>query len=222
MPRRLLFHHVPKCGGTTINLWLERNYAPEVSFVTDGWTPNESVDKFLEMEEAERYSYELVTGHGTNRLLDSTHKETLFATTLREPIERVFSFYYFLRQNTKHSLSVEANNQPIESMSFFGLTNAMTSELAICDASKYPKEALRKAKARLLRYHFVGFQDELWRFCKRLEVACDMSISHDGRRENETRNKPGPQDLSPESVAKIQQMNQLDMELYNWACEVFR
>ena len=53
-PRRILFDHLPKCGGSTLNTYLEANYPKRKTFSTLGGTPRISVDAFQKLSQDTR------------------------------------------------------------------------------------------------------------------------------------------------------------------------
>jgi hypothetical protein len=69
-PKKVLFDHLPKCGGTTLNKYLEAHYPPGKIFSTHVSKSAESVRFFKALPVNTRYEYSLVKGHLTNELFD--------------------------------------------------------------------------------------------------------------------------------------------------------
>ena len=83
--KKILFDHLPKCGGTSLNKYLEVNYPSQKIFSINGLNPRVSIDEFKKLPISKRYEYDLVKGHAGNQLLDYVHPGCLKVTVLREP-----------------------------------------------------------------------------------------------------------------------------------------
>ena len=93
-PNKILFDHLPKCGGSSLNKYLEMHYPRRRTFSIDGYHPEVSVEKFKNLSKKNRHGYDLVKGHLAHELLDYVHPECLKVTVLREPVDRIISHYY--------------------------------------------------------------------------------------------------------------------------------
>ena len=100
----VVFDHPPKCGGTSINRYLTTSFPIRHTFALDGSNPNKSVEIFLNLTTKKRYRTKLVYGLLANKLFDVTHPESIRATVLREPIDRIISHYYYVKRNKDHYL----------------------------------------------------------------------------------------------------------------------
>ena len=98
MQRVFVFVHMPKAGGSTLQEIIQRPYPLAATFDIHGEsveTVQSSVDRLRRMPEQERERIACVKGHipfGIHRWLPRT---PLYATMLRDPIERTVSDYFF-------------------------------------------------------------------------------------------------------------------------------
>jgi hypothetical protein len=224
-PGRVLFDHLPKCGGTTVTRYLRLNYARRVVFQTDGRRPANSVAKFRLLPKAERYRYRLVSGHGAHRLLDYVHPDTLAVTILRDPIQRVISHYYYVRQAKQHYLhrAIVEGGVTLEGYVSSGLSAEVRnwytthfSGLSIEEAERDPDRAVTLACETIRdRYQIVGFLDDLATAMARLRqqaklctaFAPDVAL-------NRSRTRPALDVLPVATLKSIAEANALDVRLY--------
>ena len=89
----LIFLHIPKTAGSTLNFILDAHYTPENSFATSQtWLhPEGSLDGFEMLTETERARIELLNGHMGLGLHRHLPQPARYLTVLRDPVERVLS-----------------------------------------------------------------------------------------------------------------------------------
>ena len=107
-PKTLIHYHLPKTGGTTLNILLRGNFPGPARFISKtGITPShfwtESFEalqaKYDALSPAEKEAIRCVTaGHlpwGVHRIFGS---ESKYMTVLRHPVDRVASHFYFVHE----------------------------------------------------------------------------------------------------------------------------
>ncbi|WP_419729712.1 sulfotransferase domain-containing protein [Lichenicola sp.] len=92
---RLVFLHIPKCGGTTLHAMLSTQFAaericPERNDTLGDWTINELA------------AYDLFSGHFDVAPCRSIPGRLRMLTLLREPKARLMSLYYFWKSHRPH------------------------------------------------------------------------------------------------------------------------
>ncbi len=92
--QRILFNHLHKTGGLTVCHHLAKMHGSK-TFMTDPYNPGRSIAYFHRLPKKVRHSYTAVCGHNAISLAELVHPEMIFATVLREPVERVISLYRF-------------------------------------------------------------------------------------------------------------------------------
>jgi hypothetical protein len=168
--------------------------------------------------------HRVVSGHtdfGVHRVFASP---CAYVTLLREPMDRVVSFYYYARRSPEMYLHQRANRMSLQEFVAHGdtleLDNLQVRVLAGRTAAPFgtlTAADLHQAKANLLA-HFavVGSQSNVAGFLKAL---CErFGFSHRWiPPQNVTWNRPRLSEISATAREIIQDGNALDMELHRFA-----
>lgn len=231
-PRKILFDHLPKCGGSTLNTYLEAHYPNHRTFSTDGWEPEKSIEEFKRLPLNKRHAFDLVKGHFANELMELAHPECLKITVFREPVDRLVSHYFFAKETPKHylypkihelALSLEAY---IESDLSDELRNWYTthfSGLSLSEAEAAPENSVRLAFDNVTRkYDVIGFLDSFSAFTSTLRERAHLRLIYQNKKANVTQKRAALADIEQSAISKIKQVNHLDLELYTRLKESLR
>ena len=224
-----IFVHIPKTAGTTIHRIIDRQYPAQARY----WIVrhNVGVEEFKGLSPDRRAQVRMVRGHIPYGLHEYVPGPVAYFTILREPIERLISYYYFVQREPEHYLHDYANTQGVtlkrylESRVSLQTDNYQTRLISgiwtdvgygECD-----QETLALAKHNLDE-HFgvVGLTerfDETLLLLKRTFDWKDVFY----RRQNVTQDRPQRQELSAETLAVLREHNRLDLELYTYAETLF-
>ena len=154
-----------------------------------------------------------------------------YFTFLRDPFERVISDYYFILRtphNPHYQLMVDKKmtlKQTVESTDpLIMMRNTQTILVAglwRANVAECTPEILALAQDNLRRYFTVGLTEKFDHSLLMLQKRFGWGdITY--RKLNVTRNRPKKSALSPEEMQAIQRTNQYDIELYQFAQELFR
>jgi hypothetical protein len=217
-----VYLHIPKTGGRTLRSALVTNFSKERQIhldILDRPLDDELASVPIETRSAAR----LVWGHlpyGVHRHLP---QECDYFTILREPVARVTSAYKYILRTPGHVLHdrvVQGNisfGAYVESGIDEGQTeNSQTRQLSGKQFGPLGYEALEEAKAHLRRFLLVGITEQfeetfvLLRRTLRLRVPLYV-----------TRNVSPPFHASPHELELARERNELDLELYRFARELF-
>jgi hypothetical protein len=99
----LIFLHMPKAGGNTIRLIIKQHY-PDDRVFNFGADPYVIRETFLAMSSEQRQYYRLVAGHFHFGIHAYVNQPYHYITMLRDPVDRVISTYYYIRENPNHYL----------------------------------------------------------------------------------------------------------------------
>lgn len=223
--RTLIFFHIPKTAGATFAQIIERQYPPDVLFITESERHWESTRALKQLPESAKRAYRAISGHmyfGVHRYLPQNYE---YITLLRDPVERIISYYYFILRYPGHYLyetitarqltlqdvlesgvSKEFNNGQTRLLS--GMQNVAYGE---CDAK------LLDLALENLQTHFrlAGTTD---RFDEFLVLSSKLYGWKKPFyiRKHVARKRPHSQDLSKQVRDSIKKHNQLDIALYEY------
>jgi hypothetical protein len=101
----VVFLHIPKTAGQSIHTALIN------AFSEDAVCPARVNDQLRRLSINELNKYKVFSGHLDWSLLDCIKGDNYVFTILREPMDRILSFYFYLRDQAE-KLSDEKRNQP--------------------------------------------------------------------------------------------------------------
>jgi hypothetical protein len=223
-----IFDHLPKTGGTAFKTILEQIFGPEnVSPAVSGRSELWSEDTYAR--------YPVITGHFHSPIpVDRTNRRRARITMLRDPIDRAISEYFYYRNDVErvewNKLAVLAKDHDfyayiklLESNRDMAISNYYSRRFASQISRKSGNQArlLELAKEALLRYDFVGiqeqFNDSIDLFCCKFKLPLVPQIE----RINVTSLRSRLQELDPKTRKKLLQLNEVDVELYEFALRQF-
>jgi hypothetical protein len=225
-PRTLIFLHIPKAAGTTLQDIVIRQYNGGTGYRFTGSPAR--LEAFKALPEEQRADHDVLTGHvhfGIHRWVPGP---STYMTMLRDPVDRVVSHYHFVLQRPEHYLhpivtakgytlhDYVANRITIE------LDNDQTRYFLLREHREIPFGAmtpgmLDEAKGTLEAYFpVVGlaerFDDSL------VQMQCEfgwLDVSYERR--NVTRDRPSADQIPAATAALIRETNRFDVELCEFA-----
>ena len=238
MARRFFFVHVQKTGGTELRERLKRHFAPSAMYPdrTDGdlfaVAPQVSVRQLLRRWEQRKDQIEVVTGHFPYCTIELLDAEFVTLSVLREPVERTLSH---LRHHRK--MTPEVRDLPLERLydeafppvffhnhivKMFSLTAAEIATSAEQDTwaavrrVDFTPAHLDRAKEHVARLDALGLQDQLDEFCAELGARFGWRLG-----EPLHANRTPPEDAPRSLRARIAADNALDVELFEFARDLY-
>jgi len=206
----IIFMHIPKTGGTTLNDIFKKSYAENEIY---DHVPLEAMwNHFSQLKEEDKKEIKAISGHHFYGIHDLFSKPYTYFTMMRNPIERVISLYYFLKTYPGY---YEEN---MRNMSFEEYIDwdpqARNGQIhQICGQNSHL--SLEKAKENLKVFEVVGitemFNESLLLLKNKFNWA---NIEY--KKENVTKSRPRISEVSPKIIKKIEKNNELDIELYEF------
>lgn len=219
----LLFEHIRKTAGTSIRHLIHANlgddgfeFANVPRHVSREW-----YEGFVNDQGEQLARLRAAAGHSANYLLPLVGERPVLAFTMvREPVDRILSRYYFLKQPPAWTLSdVYLRPAPDKRPEFFNgqarsLLAPHVDTLDIPLTAEDPRaEEWRTTLRHVAETYVVGVQDRLPEsidlFARRVGFA-----ARDVYRVHVHRGRPSRSSLDPETEALALRYNWLDDELY--------
>jgi hypothetical protein len=219
--RCVIFLHVPKAAGQTLNAILARQYDPRATVVI---TDPSSVTRALDRGAGPPA---LVRGHVPYGIHEEIGIDARYITMLREPVSRVVSVYGYVWHNPRHPLHTLVRSKGMTLKDFVtrdvdreDVVNGQTRLIAGRSEADPDSTALLRAKQHLRDMAAVGvverFDESVMLFRERLDW---MVPFYTKRNVAPQRSDTGR--LSPDVRELIESMNRLDIDLYHDALSLF-
>jgi hypothetical protein len=219
----LIFLHIPKTAGTTLNRILEWQYNPLDIFTVDPYRIRATVQRFKTFPARRRRRYRLVRGHLHYGIHEFLPQGATYITMLREPVARLLSSYLFILRRPLHPLHRKLKNENLGVKDLITLTPhsqnlqcrfiAGIGKTGACDRS-----TLEKAKEHLSQsFRVVGL-------CERFHESLLLMAAKFGWRLTYYENRKVTRrrsTIEADAVDFIREHNSLDMELYEFAKTLF-
>jgi Sulfotransferase family len=222
----VIFIHIPKAAGTTVNRLIEREYPLFEIFSVDPVFSNWSRRHLWSLPPERLKRFRIFKGHmpfGLHKILPQP--ATYFAV-FRDPISRVISAFYFMRNYTLHpqywkfrrlnwQLEDFVRNSPRDNVQTKMVAGAPYEEPCTPEIFEQAKHNLRN------HFSVVGlserFEDSLALMKIRYGWKLDSYHSF-----NITRSRPRKRELPQAILDLITDKNSFDIALYQLASELFQ
>lgn len=231
----LIFLHVPKAGGNSFLDFLLPNFPVEQRFdVNKGLNYPKRLAELEHLDEDQKRSIELVYGHlpfGVHRWLPQPCR---YITVLRDPIDRVVSHYYFVKEQPAHPLYGQVVDQQMSLAEYAksGLSGELNNGMTRLICGQEASDSLRghgpchdsdlQTAIQHLEQHFevVGLLESLTATQRLLSKRYQWPMQNPVQR-NKTGHRQQVNELSAADRAAISEENELDLQLYRWAQDRF-
>jgi hypothetical protein len=232
---KVIFIHIPKCGGTTINSILRKNYGKEkINRLRGGNKAKESIEKLKKLTVNQQNIYSVYYGHigfGIHKFLKN--KNFHYVTFLRNPIDRLISHYYYVLRNPDHylynkvyrKLSLkEYVSSNISHELYNGQTRLLCSnngqDLTFLEKERLDITDLEIAKQNLENFFsMVGIVEEF--DTSLILLKKQIGLKNIYYYKKNVTNKKVKENIDNDVLAIIKENNKFDLALYQFAKELF-
>ena len=238
LPEALIFLHIPKTAGTTLNRIIEWQYNPLSIFTIDPYGIRATAKRFKTLSEARRRRLKVVRGHLFYGIHEFLLQGASYITMLREPVARLVSTYRFILRRPLHPLHrrfkverlgvedlirLTPNRQNLQCRFIAGVGRIEDVDMLTKPAEATPRgicdeRLLEIAKENLMRsFRVVGLTERFEESLLLMTTALGWKISfYENRKVSKIRSP-----VEPRLVELIREHNRLDIELYNFATKLF-
>ncbi|MEH7164121.1 sulfotransferase family 2 domain-containing protein [Priestia megaterium] len=206
----IIFIHIPKTGGTTLNEIFKRSYAENEIY---DHVPLEAMSKhFSQLKEEDKKVIKAISGHHSYGIHDLFSKPYTYFTMMRNPVERVISLYYFLKTYPGYYEN-SMRNMPFEEYIDWDPQAKNGQIRQICGPTS--QISLEKAKENLEAFELVGITEM---FNESLQLLRDKFNWNNIEyvKKNVTKSRPRISEVSTEIIKKIEKNNELDIQLFEY------
>lgn len=225
---KVIFMHIPKSGGTTLYPVFPRFYDEQAIRRIRVVNQKLNTQEFINLPLAEKEKVALLCGHmqfGLHRHFPN--EQAKYFTFLRKPSDRIVSHYYFLLRTPNHylyeqvvqnkmslldyalsDLSIELDNGQVRSLT------GQDTPLNQCD------ESLLNQAIENLQTHFIAW-GIMERYDESLLLIKDKLNWSDYPFYKKLNVNQKRKAIDPEIIQQINQRNQWDIKLYEWALMKF-
>lgn len=235
----LIFLHISKAGGSTLHTILEKQYPGVGHYFTSGNPRGEEKGRWERLSMEERENISVVRGHVNYGVHEFIKKPSVYITMLRNPVERVISHYYFHKRDVGHYLHKESLSENWTLEDFVCKTtendNGQTRALAgVLDVYSFlragqsaisfggcGREILEIAKSNLRDFAVVGLTERFDESLILLKRTLGWQNAPVYVKENVTADRPRKEVVPQDVLDLIKKHNELDIELYRYATELF-
>ncbi|WP_179374549.1 sulfotransferase family 2 domain-containing protein [Winogradskyella wichelsiae] len=209
-----IFLHIPKNGGTTLHSIIEKNYNSQEVFSIKVVNEKSTEPEFKALPNKDAIS--VLKGHMTYGLHNNFSKQMKYVTLLRNPIDRISSYYHFVKAlpHNRHYDRIHSNNlslrEFVESTPDGEFNNGQTHLIAgdHGNGDYVLQLALENIKNEFL---FVGLVEQYDESLILLKQTLDWPEMPAYRIKNNGKKKKL---LSEEDIDIIKKYNALDFKLY--------
>lgn len=221
--RALIFLHIPKTAGTTLNRIIEWQYNPLSIFTMDPYQIRATPERLKQLPESRRRRLRMVRGHFYYGIHEYLPQGATYITMLREPVARFLSSYYFIQRRPLHPMHRKVKSERIGVEDFIRLTphrqNLQCSLIAgIKSNGECEESTLERAKENLAKsFSIVGLSERFEESLLLIAKTFDWQIPfYENRKVSKTRPK-----VEPSAVEMIKEHNRFDLELYEFGKGLF-
>lgn len=224
-----VFLHIPKAAGTTFLQMLVNAFGQEHVYWLNHLEYDDSFKILQDIEQTDPERIYVIVGHinyGIHNILSNNYT---YFTVVRDPVQRALSFFDYAYSSPEHPLYETLRKGPIDfsdpeilnnisNLQTRMLCNSTISDISIL--SSVSKEYLKIAKRRLQSCAAVGITEEFDAFISLVNAKFGWNLSKI-QEQNVTPHRKYRAELDQAMIERIREHNRLDIELYEYAKELF-
>jgi hypothetical protein len=221
----IIFLHVPKTAGTTLNRLIEWEYPISQMYSVDPVLFEWSAAHLWKLPKERLAKTRMFKGHMLFGLHKVLPQPSTYITVLRDPVERVLSAFYYMRTYKLHPFYWKLRKKKWSLEDYVEQTTRDNVQCKIIAGAEYhapgTKEIMETAKEHMNR-HFsvIGLSERLEESLALMKLRFGWQLKSYSAF-NVTRARPKKRDLSQSTLDLIRERNKYDLELYQLAVQRF-
>ena len=221
--KALIFLHIPKTAGTTLNRIIEWQYSPFEIFTMDPCRIRATPERLKRLSEGRRRRLRMVRGHMFYGIHECLPQGTTYITMLRDPVPRALSAYYFILRRPLNPLHRKVKKERLgveDCLRLFPQRHNLQCRLiaGVKDTAIADERLLDMAKQNLVKsFSVIGISERFEESLMLMATTFDWEIPF---YKNCKVSKARPQ-IDPGTVEMIRDHNRLDVGLYEFGKGLF-
>jgi len=222
----IIFLHVPKTAGTTLNRLIEWEYDLFEMYSVDPVFFKWSAAHLRKLSKERLRRIRVFKGHMLFGLHEAIPQPATYITVLRDPIERVLSAFYFMRSYKLHPLYWKFKRENWTLEDFVRRSPRTNVQCKIIAGAVYEDpctpEIFEQAKHNL-RQHFsvVGLSERFEESLALMKLRFGWKLKS-YTSFNVTRPRPKKRDLAQSTLELITEKNSFDIMFYDYCAKLFQ
>ena len=223
--KAIIFLHLPKTAGTTLNRLIEWEYRISEMYSVDPVLFEWSYAHLRRLPEKRLRKTRIFKGHMLFGLHEVLPQPSTYITVLRNPVDRVLSAFYFMRTYKLHPYYWKLRRKKWTLEEYVERSTRDNVQCKIIANANYhspcTQEILDRALDHLNRYFTViGLSERFEESLALMKLRFGWQLKSYSAF-NVTRSRPKRQDLPEASLKLIAERNRFDVILYNHAAKLF-
>ena len=226
----IIFQHIPKTAGTTLRYIIQYQFPASGICELYGSSGSyaQRIDKLKNLSESQRKKIKIINTHLGFGLHNFLQQPYTYFTFLREPVSRAISMYsYYQKTKNPHFLNLSL---PEFVQIYGGVQNGMTKNLSgmilqsqLSNSNKRQKldcdrETLEIAKRNIQEhFKFIGISERFDESLLLLRKILGWKMPLYDKSNMSSR----PQNIDQDTLRLIQNLNEFDCQLYEYAQGIF-
>jgi hypothetical protein len=228
-PRPLIFLHIPKAGGSSLQDYILSHYPGGKFYRFTGDT--QQWNEFPNLPEARRASFDALVGHVHFGLHRHLPEPATYLTMLRDPVDRMVSHFYYVLSDPAHYLHkrIREGGYTLYEFAATRVSHELDNDQVrwLTEAHHFEVERVDRALLEQAKWNLehgiaaFGLMERFEQSLRCFEAAFGWEKRPLIEKKNVNRERPPLAEIDPAAIQAIREANKFDVELYEFARALF-